>query len=81
MDDAKLSAALNAIVERTRALDAANTALYNNMMQVDRSDPRFTARMRQYGILPQMQAIFAAMGELMQVLAPVVDEFGKRLQL
>jgi hypothetical protein len=55
---------------------AALNALLAVMQDVERRDPRFMARMRQYGILPRLTDLTNAQGELSGQVARIFREHG-----
>lgn len=49
-------------------------ALYENMLSVDKRDPKLTAKMRQYGLIQQMQAMIERMGDLARELSKLLPD-------
>lgn len=65
---------LPGVINGVKSLDAAMMALYENMLSVDKRDPKLTAKMRQYGLIQQMQAMIERMGDLARELSKLLPD-------
>ena len=67
-----LAAQIDKLGALTKICDDAQIRLYNNMMALDKKDPRLTAALRRYGIFDDLSAFFKALGDMTSQIAPLL---------
>lgn len=80
MDDTAVRSQIAELGSKIKLLDDAMAALLANMQNIDKGDPRFTATMRNYGVLQQLSTFFSLLGDVTTALRPLIDELEARVQ-